>query len=111
MGHASTTAYLAVAAVQQTATHQPLRDAVRSLNASVAQFQAGIAAQRGAFMAMQQDETDPVIAGRFAELVDLLKTCDRIANELNDRLPLVSPLLARQEAMVVRLNADVAAAP
>lgn len=109
MAHESTTAYLTIAAAQQSATHQPLRDATRALNAAVAHFQSGVAAQRGAFVAMQLDETDPVITGRFVGLVDLLKTCDRIANELNDRIPLLAPILARQEEMVVQLNADIVA--
>lgn len=109
MAHESTTAYLAVAHDQQTLTHQPLRDLLRTANRAISAFQSGIAAQRSAFMDMQLDETDPRIAGLYVELLDLLKTCDRLPNELNDRLTQLPPLLDRQEGMLARLDAAAAA--
>jgi hypothetical protein len=108
MAHESTTAYLAIAHDQQTQTHPPLRDLLRTANKAIAAFQAGIAAQRSAFMDMQLDEIDPRITGLYVELLDLLKTCDRVPNELNDRLTQLPPLLDRHEAMLARLDAAAA---
>lgn len=105
MGHESTLAYIATAQTQQAATHQQVRDLLRSANTVAAAFQTAVAAQRGAFMSMQLDETDPRIAGKFVELFDQLKTADRISGEMTQKMTELPPLLARMEQMIVDLNA------
>lgn len=109
MAHESTTAYIQTAQTEQAATHPAVRDLLRSANTVIASFQAGVAAQRAAYMSMQLDETDPRITGLFVELLDLLKTCDRLSGEFNDRLTQIPALLDRQEAMVLRLSSVEAA--
>lgn len=99
--------YLARAEAARVA-HEAAREAIRTTLPAITDVVRGAAEQAECLLHAQMDETNPNVRGLQYEAQDKLKSVERLAGELRQKITEFVRVLAEQEEVTARVRAAAA---